>query len=208
MFTVPANVQSHLAGNEHWPIRLYKIDNVTPLYYTESDTQVSWNGQTWSPKGITYSKAELKLGFEAASHTVSVDNIDDSMIAWALANDPTGYDISVYKGFSTGTKDGSGNLLLIDNWAGLLFVGRIISTSVADEMEFETRSEMDLHKQRGPRVSQHTLCRFQGQDGFKGPNCGYTGSETECNYTLTRCRELNNVARFGGFPDLSSKENS
>lgn len=39
--------------------------------------------------------------------------------------------------------------------------------------------------------------------GFKDdPRCGYAGAETTCNGTITRCEELSNSARFGGFPGL------
>lgn len=37
---------------------------------------------------------------------------------------------------------------------------------------------------------------------FKGVHCGYAGVETECNHTLSRCRELGNQSRFGGFPSI------
>ena len=51
-----------------------------------------------------------------------------------------------------------------------------------------------------------TGCRYTGANetlnGFKGLRCKYSGSETECNKTLTRCRELNNTPNFGGFPGL------
>ena len=33
-----------------------------------------------------------------------------------------------------------------------------------------------------------------------GTECGYTGSETECNRTRSRCRALGNQVRFGAFP--------
>jgi len=42
-------------------------------------------------------------------------------------------------------------------------------------------------------------CRYKV---FKGPECGYDGSETECDWTFERCRELGNQARFGGFPGI------
>jgi len=39
--------------------------------------------------------------------------------------------------------------------------------------------------------------------GFKDdPRCGYSEAETTCNGTFTRCAELSNSARFGGFPGL------
>lgn len=40
---------------------------------------------------------------------------------------------------------------------------------------------------------------------FKSSECGYTGSETVCNRTLVRCRELNNNERFGNFPSAGGK---
>ena len=42
-------------------------------------------------------------------------------------------------------------------------------------------------------------CRY---NVFKGSLCGYSGGETDCDRTLTRCRELNNASRFGGFPGI------
>lgn len=44
-------------------------------------------------------------------------------------------------------------------------------------------------------------CRFK----FKGTRCGYTSSATTCNKTYARCKELNNQARFGGFPLIGNK---
>ncbi len=43
-------------------------------------------------------------------------------------------------------------------------------------------------------------CRYVGE--FKGPRCGYAGAETACSGLRSRCRELSNEARFGGFPGL------
>jgi len=42
------------------------------------------------------------------------------------------------------------------------------------------------------------VCNFV----FKGDRCGYTGTETQCDKTLTRCEELGNEDKFGGFPEL------
>ena len=35
---------------------------------------------------------------------------------------------------------------------------------------------------------------------FKGVECGYSGTATTCDKSLSRCQELNNSPRFGGFP--------
>jgi len=42
------------------------------------------------------------------------------------------------------------------------------------------------------------FCRWK----FKSNECTYSGAETTCDKTLTRCRELNISERFGGFPGV------
>jgi phage-related protein len=44
-------------------------------------------------------------------------------------------------------------------------------------------------------------CRYKD---FKGSLCGYVGAQTSCNRSFTRCQELSNTARFGGFPGVGS----
>lgn len=46
-------------------------------------------------------------------------------------------------------------------------------------------------------------CRYYSR--FKGIECGYSGEETECNGTSARCKELENLARFGGQIGLRPK---
>ncbi|MDQ5985866.1 MAG: hypothetical protein CSYNP_01583 [Syntrophus sp. SKADARSKE-3] len=46
------------------------------------------------------------------------------------------------------------------------------------------------------------FCRYRR---FKmDPRCQYTGDETECDRTLTRCRELGNSIHFGGAPGIGT----
>jgi hypothetical protein len=203
-FIVPSAVTTYLTNNKDtFPIRLFEIGGIPLLRFTDSDLHVSWNGETWNQKGISYSRVQLIRGFEISSYEISIDNVDDSMIAWALANDPTGYEVKVYKGF--GIEPHTDPITLVGGWAGLLFKGRITKIEADEEFTITVKSAIDFHKQRGPRVMQHQLCRFQGPNGFKGVNCGYIGAETECNFTFRRCQELFNTDRFGGFPDISSK---
>jgi len=43
-------------------------------------------------------------------------------------------------------------------------------------------------------------CRFR----FKSTECGYSGTETDCDKTLAACRSFNNSVRYGGFPGIGS----
>ena len=208
MITVGSGVTTHLAQDTIEPVRLYQIGGTPILYYTDYDAPVYYNGQEYTPRGVTYNKTKLGIGYETENYNVSIDNIDDALISWALSNDPTGEWTYVYKAWLDGTQDGSDRYLPIDDEGILIFSGRNSSIRAQEEFELSIKTGLDLHRQRGPRVMQHKMCRFQGQDGFKGTNCGYAGAETECNYTWDRCVELANQERFGGFKDISSKQDS
>jgi phage-related protein len=69
-----------------------------------------------------------------------------------------------------------------------------------ETIEFEIGGP-NLYRHRFPfrRYMPH-LCEVR----FKGALCGYAGAEFACGtYTLERCRQLGNAARFGGTPGLS-----
>lgn len=62
-----------------------------------------------------------------------------------------------------------------------------LSASSPFRMQYPTR-----------RIFQN-LCQWK----FKDNRCAYSGSETVCNKSLTRCQELNNTGRFGAFLGVS-----
>jgi phage-related protein len=201
MFAIDPAVATALASNQTWPVRLYEIGGSPTLYFCDSDQAVSWNGHTWLPKGISYSGVKLTKDFQANTYKVSIDNLDNAMVNWALANDPSGYFITAYKAFFDASRN------IIAGAAYVIFKGQIASMSVADEVEFDCKTALDLYSQRGLKFVQDMTCRFQGKTGvggFKGRNCGYAGSATACNFTIGRCRALGNFKRFGGFPQLNS----
>ncbi len=78
-------------------------------------------------------------------------------------------------------------------------VTEIISASVDDstKIEFKLGSEnlVDRACPQGRYLKNQCRFIFKGADG----RCGYTGAETECNRTFSRCKELSNTTRYGGF---------
>lgn len=81
-----------------------------------------------------------------------------------------------------------------------------IDTHNTDENNayFLLSTKFDIQKVMLPgEIFLRGHCRYASKDdGFKGPRCGYTGEETECNRTWQRCKELGNQKRFGGFPSI------
>jgi phage-related protein len=74
----------------------------------------------------------------------------------------------------------------------------ILSVSVTSDYKITfTLGTENLENYRSPSdrfIKLH--CRYRT---FKGLECGYSGTETSCNRTYTRCKALGNQQRFGGF---------
>lgn len=208
MKTLTSAVAAESVKNETTPIRLFEIGGDPILYFTDADKNVVYNGQTYISKGISYSKGKSSLGGEVDQHSVVIDNFDSGMIAWVAGENPTGHYSKIMKGFWSGSVDGGGNLTLVDDSAVILFWGRNTAINIDNEFELIIKSSLDLHGQIGPKSMQDVTCRFKGANGFRGPNCQYAGAETTCNYTIARCRELQNQLNFGGFAHLNEKMNT
>jgi len=65
-----------------------------------------------------------------------------------------------------------------------------VTINVGAENPMRMRSPRDRY------LKDH--CRFK----FKSTLCGYGGSAADCNKTFTRCRQLGNWTRYGGFPGV------
>jgi len=66
---------------------------------------------------------------------------------------------------------------------------------------FRLSAKSPYNRQFPPRKILKTFCAWQ----FKGEKCGYSGTATYCDKTLTTCRLLDNSPRFGGFPGVAGR---
>jgi lambda family phage minor tail protein L len=124
---------------------------------------------------------------------VHVANIDRTMIAYVENNNLLGRDVTV-RIVNADNLD--------DSTAKLDFTYRINQINItAETATFELGHE-DLFAMQVPRQRYiRSKCRFV----FKDSNCGYTGGETICDYTLDGpkgCRDKDNTLNFGGAPAL------
>lgn len=161
----------------------------SPLRLVANEVDITWDGQTW----IAFPFEIDNIGEPAKGELPSV-NLRVSNVSRAIQG---------YVELADGGVDADVKLLVI-NGGDLAFTTpyieldfRVAGTSVdANWVNFNLTS-VDAWMRTFPKnkiVKNH--CNYK----FKGLHCGYAGVETECNRTLTRCRELNNSNRFGGFP--------
>ena len=82
---------------------------------------------------------------------------------------------------------------------------KILKTESADfKTTFTLGVENPLSRRCPRRVQFKESCSWL----YKSEECGYTGSMTECDYTMTGskgCRIHNNSRRYGGFPGIINR---
>jgi hypothetical protein len=87
-----------------------------------------------------------------------------------------------------------------------LFQGTLDAWSL-DEEKITCTLVSDMVKWNQKTLAKYSAsCRWKE---FKGTECGYSGSQTWCDRSYTRCSALANTVNFGGFrwlPSIIDKE--
>nr|DAT89594.1 MAG TPA: minor tail protein [Caudoviricetes sp.] len=89
---------------------------------------------------------------------------------------------------------------LITDSATVLYAGKCNNLTLDYEnasMDIET--PLGGYEKQCPVMKYRATCQVRR---FKDCRCGYTGEETACDRTFTRCKELENQANFRGFPTM------
>lgn len=81
----------------------------------------------------------------------------------------------------------------------LLFEGLINNLQMSQyACSFSVERALYSYSMVSPNMTYDVNCQF----AFKDSRCGYKETETKCNKTISRCKELNNVINFGGYPSV------
>jgi lambda family phage minor tail protein L len=172
-------------------INLYEIEYQTDtwLYLAQWDTNIVFDGKTYI--GVETSVSHDKTGENREGSVeqvnISIANVDRLIGGYVETYDPRGLRANILTVFETLLDDPTARLIerySIDALTVNENAVNLICTTVIDLMNIVLPSR---------RFSP--ICAWV----FKGTECGYAGAETECNKTLTRCRQLGNSERWGGF---------
>ena len=172
-------------------VLIYNYDGSTDLQYTDWDADITFDGLTYTAFPMVVSNLEENSDGSSSRASVTVGNADRVIQALIEANDFRGLKVEI----RTVWLD-----KLADTAAVLLDTFYINTLQAEDEsVNFELTSRLDLLDVVLPgRRLDRQYCQWE----FKGTICAYAGSEAACDHTLGRCRALDNVTRFGGFPGL------
>lgn len=177
-------------------IHLYEIEyssggNLYWKYFTNYDSDIVFpasGGQTYQKCPVSHSALSSNRDGQVDQVTISVANVDRVIGSYME-------ECGGFRGRKINVKTVFADLL-DDEDAYIQEKCLIDSGSVGeDTCQLMCTSRMDVMNVVIPRNRFLNMCRWQ----FKSTECGYSGGELLCNKTFTRCRELDNQERYGGF---------
>lgn len=186
--------KNKLISNVAWIDFLkFEYESEDPIRVCSYNEYVTWNGYTWAP--VAFTKPEIEETKEAQIPDVSISFYDITQELIPLIDKydgAVGATVTLYTVLSTQLSSATPE---IEETMELL------STSVNHQsvITFKLGAENLLNQKCTPNRFLKNFCRYTGLDDDR---CGYTGSETECDRTFARCKELGNQARFGGMPAI------
>lgn len=179
-----------------------QIPDTPTIYVTNNIEDVIWNGNTYLTFPFEIDDIRENTKSEVPQWTLKVQNVN-RIFEQYLQN----YDLYL----KTNGIDGNEIKCIIRavnskdlaNITPILEHNAILSqpSSNAKWATFKLSANSPYNKQFPPRKILKQYCQWK----FKSTQCGYIGIETECNKTLTRCRELSNSHRFGGFVGVGGR---
>jgi len=164
------------------------LDN---LRLVANEVDITWDGEDWIAFPFEIDNIGEPARGESPSVSIRVSNVSRAIQGYVeLADGGVDAVVTIY------VIDG-GDLSNTTPYVRLDF--RVSGTSVDENWVTFNLTSTDTWSRTFPR---NKIAKNHCNYAFKGLHCGYAGGETLCNRTLTRCRELNNSERFGGFPGV------
>ena len=195
---LPALV-SALESQEYRQAILFSLDvSYFHFRFTSWDQRVFHGGYEYVPRGMVFN--DLSQGSASIVDTLSMD-LDD--VNRELIDELGDLNVEEFPVVVTYViLDAIGKVVvdlvyfdgLLDNWTYV--PGKIILTAAS----------MLLQHQRSTTYTFSGSCRWSV---FKGPDCKYAGTGTECDRSYSQCEANQNEVNYGGFrwlPDMVTKK--
>jgi phage-related protein len=177
-------------------LRLYEVDYDppnTPLRLTNWADDISLDGDVYTAFPIQDSGIKLDSNGRLQPVTVTVGNIDGSRTIQGIIEtyDLVGKVVTITRMMNT-TNDPIPTAYKISG-----IVAKKNGVAFTLSVGFDSLASMLPVR----KIYKHS-CRWIHSDKFKGIECKYAGTDTECEYTYDDCLSKDNVLNFGGFPGI------
>ena len=186
-----------LAAEGLRPFVLVSMDIGDGYYYTDCDVPILYDGQSYEPKGFELSSINYPLGTIVDTCSITLDDLDESLKSEFIGGDPQGSMVAV-------------RLVVLDDDYAIVgpshitwFNGEIGEWEYGEVSVDITLTNMFARWNNKTQAAHSASCRWKQ---FGGTECTYSGVESWCDGSYTRCAALGNQDNFGGFRWLPSIE--
>ena len=194
--------KNKLNSNSVWLVMLeINIPSVPEtLRIVNNNDDVSWKGFTWLKFPFELDEISQTANAETSQFQIKVGNVKNIIGQYIRQYDvyvkTNGFEPIRVVLYIVNSKD-------LANTTPVYSTNLILTTSSLNHLEVSfTVSARDLFRARTPQTRMFpNSCRFK----FKSTLCGYAGSVSTCDKSLSRCRQLGNSKRYGGFPAIGNQ---
>lgn len=197
MRDINATFLSEKNKKENRPIHLYTIEDYdgsgSALRFAEWSTDIVFGGQTYQKFPIKFVSISENNRGQIDTVQIVLANVSRLIQSYLEDFDFGGKKVTIRTVWENQLSDSSAyidDIYYIDSY-----------TADQDSVTFNLSGKLDILDVQLPRRTySRNFCGWR----FKSTECGYGGSETTCNKTKQRCKQLINFQRFGGFPSIPS----
>ena len=177
--------------------RLITIELDTPFRILENDStgSIVIDGNTYFTKLVKTSEVQGSLDGNSEKINVIISDISQDFAGLVadngdvLTNTTCKIEQVIFDGDTT---------TILDKPI-LLFEGLINNLQMSQTYcAFSVERTLYSYSTVSPNMTYDVNCQYKFKDG----RCQYSGTETKCNKTLSRCQTLGNATRFGGYPSV------
>ena len=195
-----SQILAELESKELRPFLLLAITiSGTTYRYTDCDAPIHISN-TYLPRGIKIQPVKYSMGTIVDKLTFTIDNIDSAFSGLFVGSTPQGSETVLKSVVLDSSYDP------VAGTAITIFEGELDSWELAEDQLKASATSM-FHQWSQKTFSKHSpSCRWKA---FKSTECDYSGGETWCDKTHTRCVALSNSTNFGGYrwlPSIVDKE--
>lgn len=163
------------------------------IRWTDCDQDIFYANEWYEKKSISFDAANFSITPQADSISFSISNVDKFFSDLILNQDIRGKEAWIERVCLD-------NNLQIIGAASMMYLGFLDNIKVDRKIgNVKIYNHMIKWKTPTPRRDHSPNCPWV----FKGTECGYSGTETWCDYTTERCKQFNNRINFGGFAHIS-----
>ncbi len=177
------------------------IPSVTEtLRIVNNNEDITWKGFSWLKFPFELDEISQSANAETSQFQIKVGNVKNIIGQYIRQYDAyvktNGFEAITVVLYIVNSKD-------LANTIPVYSTNLILTTSNLNHLEVSfTVSARDLFRARTPQTRMFpNSCRFK----FKSTLCGYTGAIASCDKSLSRCRQLGNSKRYGGFPAIGNQ---